>query len=111
MNSNGGAAGAAAAGAAVAQAVKASGTIVRVRVEEFRKLLDRNAVRPVINDERFEFDVDAFEALLEGHPRRRSNRAVREMNQPRTPALDQAPPGRRRTGIDPKHAHEAPKNP
>jgi hypothetical protein len=54
---NGGAAGAAAAAAAVAQAVKASGTIVRVRVEEFRKLLDRNADGLVVHAEGGLFSV------------------------------------------------------
>jgi hypothetical protein len=40
---------AAAAAAAVANAVKASGAIVRVEPEEFRKLLDRNADALVVH--------------------------------------------------------------
>jgi hypothetical protein len=54
---NGGAAAAGAAAAAVAQAVKASGTIVRVRIEEFRKLLDQNADGLVVHAEGGVFSV------------------------------------------------------
>ena len=47
---NGGAA-AGAAAAAAARAIKASGTIVRVRVEEFRKLLEQNSGGLVVHAE------------------------------------------------------------
>jgi hypothetical protein len=46
---NAAAGGAAAAAAAVAQAVKASGAIVRVEPDEFRKLLDHNAQGLVVH--------------------------------------------------------------
>lgn len=42
-------AGAAAAAAAVAQAIKASGAIVKVEPDEFKKLLDRNAEALVVH--------------------------------------------------------------
>ena len=44
-----GAGAAAAAAAAVAQAIKASGVIVRVEPDEFRKLLDQNAQGLVVH--------------------------------------------------------------